>query len=152
MLVWSILYKYLFAFWPQVGSTHLQQIINFYPLHFAALLWRTTPPSLLGCFSLLALLWFTVVCKQLNNHVTLCDKINAPIKMSKVEGPLTFTITMEASTKFFEKKLELLHEHSCLLSHVVNHQAFSASYHPPLFSKAKPEREINCITNTTYVP
>jgi len=28
---------------------------------------------------------------------TLCDKINAPIKMSKVEGLLTFTI-MEASS------------------------------------------------------
>ena len=48
----------------------------------------------------------------------LCDKINAPIKMSKVEGPsttLTFlgiqldTVTMEASITP-EKKLDLLHE------------------------------------------
>ena len=59
------------------------------------------------------------VCKQnLQAMFALCDKINAPIKMSKVEGPsttLTFlgiqldTVTMEASITP-EKKLDLLHE------------------------------------------
>jgi len=59
------------------------------------------------------------MCKQnLQAMFTLCKKINAPIKMSKVEGPtttLTFlgiqinTVTMEAST-IPEKKIDLLHE------------------------------------------
>ena len=59
------------------------------------------------------------VCKQnLQTMFALCDKINAPIQMSKVEGPsttLTFlgiqldTVTMEASITP-EKKLDLLHE------------------------------------------
>ena len=59
-----------------------------------------------------------VCARNLTAMLTLCDKINAPIKMSKVEGPtisLTFlgiqlnTITMEASI-LSEKKYELLHE------------------------------------------
>ena len=59
-----------------------------------------------------------VCAHNLQSMFTLCDKINAPIKMSKVEGPttsLTFlgiqlnTITMEASVTP-ERKLELLHE------------------------------------------
>jgi len=59
-----------------------------------------------------------VCANNLSAMFTLCDRINAPIKMSKVEGPttsLTFlgirlnTITMEASISS-EKKLELLHE------------------------------------------
>ena len=59
-----------------------------------------------------------VCTRNLTAMLTLCDKINALIKMSKVEGPttsLTFlgiqlnTITMEASISS-EKKHELLHE------------------------------------------